>query len=270
MKTLPKVPKPKVSLISKIDSYLRKIANPYYDNSKSKPRVRPSDLGCPCMRKILYSYLRIDPDHKITADQKKIFDTGDAFHDMIKEWVKGAGLLIEYKDPKTGELPISKYTGKPDSEFPISVEELEIKSGKIDGILILDGKLWIGEFKSSKEEKFEDLIDATDEHKIQANIYAHIFEFCWERGDYDHIKELEPFSEIAGVIFLYCNKNNTDLKEYVVLKEDSSLEAIVAKYSELKGFVERKELPPKTEHYCFFCPFSTKCKKEFNPLKDPQ
>lgn len=259
--------KTKISLVSKINAYLKKAANPYYgDNYKPDRRIKPSDLGSSCMRKIYYSYLRTEVDQKITPDQKRIFDTGDAFHDMMKEWTKGADCLIEYRDPKTGQIPIGKYSKKPDSEFPISVEELYIKKGKIDAILELDGKLWIGEFKSSKEEKYGDLTDATDEHKMQANTYVHLFEYCWQRGDYDHIPELKKYTEISGVVFVYANKNDSDLKEFIVEKTEAALDEIVKKVMDIKAYVERKELPPGTEHYCFFCNWKTKCKRNFNPL----
>ena len=264
---LPKIPKPKVSLVNKINAYLKKAANPYYeDDYKPAPRVKPSDLGSPCMRKIYYSYLQTPKDLKIEPKQKRIFDTGDAVHEMIRDWVKGAKSLIEYRDPKTGEVPKSKWTGKPDPEFPISVEELEIKKGKIDAIVLLDNKIWIGEWKSIKGEKFEDLKDAQDEHKVQANTYVHLFEHCLQRGDYAHIKELEGHTEVEGVIFLYLNKDNSELKEYIVPKDDSSLETVVSKISELKRYVEDKALPPKTEHFCFWCPWVIKCKKDMNPL----
>jgi CRISPR/Cas system-associated exonuclease Cas4 (RecB family) len=253
-----------VSLMKKIDIYLKKISNPKH--YAGAPRVKPSDLGSPCMRKIFYSYLRTEPDQRIMPKQKRIFDTGDAFHDMLKSWTKGVGCLIEYTDPKTGKLPINKWSGKEDGEFPIVVEELSIKQGKIDAILKLDGKLWIGEFKSIKDEKFHELKGAQEEHKIQANTYVHLFEFCLNRGDYKHIKELDGFTEVEGVIFIYLNKNDSEPKEYVVLKDDEHLEKIVEKISVLKKYVEDKELPPKTDHYCYFCPFNKKCKKEFNPL----
>lgn len=265
MKTLPKPPEKRISLVSRIDAYLKKVANPpHYD--KAKPRVKPSDLGSPCMRKIFYSYLRTEPDQKIAPKQKRIFDTGDAFHDMVKSWVKGAGILIEYKDPKTGQIPINKWSKKPDGEFPIVVPELDIQQGKIDAILLLDGKLWVGEFKSIKDEKFHELEGAQEEHKIQSNTYVHLFEHCLNRGDYAHIPELEGHTEVEGTIFLYINKNDSEPLEYVVLKEEASFEQIVSKIADLKKYVEEKELPPATEHYCFFCPFNKKCDKNFNPF----
>jgi len=264
---LPKL-KNKISLLKKIDSYLRKAANPKYSNDwKPKPRIKPSDLGSPCYRKIYYSYLRIPRDFPLKAKEKKIFDTGDAYHEMIESWVKGTGCLIEYKDPKTGLVPKDRW--KPDklnSEFPIAVPALEIKMGKIDAVLKINGQLWLGEWKSMKSEKHQKLEEPVDSHRIQANTYVQFFEYCRAQGMYDHIEELEDLGEVQGVIFLYVNKDNTEVKEYVVQKEDSDLEEIVAKVAKVKKYVEDKELPEKTDDYCFFCPWNKSCQKNYNPL----
>lgn len=268
MSKLPKL-KAKVSLMGKINEHLKKISNwPHKEGQEH--RIKPSDLGSPCMRQIVYSTTRTEADNKIDAKQKRIFDTGDAFHDMVKDWVKGAKLLIEYKDPKTGKVPLNRWTKKPDSEFPIVVPELEIKSGKIDAIILLEGKLWIGEFKSIKDERFHELEGAKEEHKIQANTYVHLFEHCWQRGDYDHIEELKGHTEVEGVIFIYLNKNDSEPKEYIVPKSDEDFEKIVAKIADVKGYIEKKELPPKTPHYCSYCNWNKKCAKNFNPLAEPE
>lgn len=262
-----KVPnlKKKVTLMSRINAHLEKISNwPWKPNQEH--RIKPSDLSSPCMRKIYYSTIRTEPDQKIDAKQKRIFDTGDAFHDMVKDWAKASKLLIEYKDPETGKVPIDKWSKKPNSEFPIVVKELGINSGKIDAILKIDGKLWVGEFKSIKDERFHELKNAKDDHQMQANTYVHLFEHCWERGDYDHIEELNDFTELEGVIFIYVNKNDSEIKEYVVEKSDASFEAIVEKISTLKGFIKRKELPPKTQDFCSYCTWNKKCAKSVNPL----
>jgi CRISPR/Cas system-associated exonuclease Cas4 (RecB family) len=258
--------KTKVSVLGKINAYLKKVANPKFHAGDR--RIKPSDLGSPCYRKIIYSYLRVEPDTKIEPKTKRIFDTGDAYHDMMKEWVKGAGILIEYKDPKTGKLPINKYSGKPDSEFPIVVTELGIKKGKIDAILLVNGQLWIGEFKSMKDEKFHVLKAPQDDHQIQANTYVHLFEHCLARGDYKHIKELAGHTEVQGVIYLYIDKDNSEIKEYVLPKSDEGFEIVVEKIARIMKYVTDKELPPKTEHYCYFCSYNRKCKREFNPLAE--
>ena len=258
---------PKVTLLSQINQHLEKVSNwPY---KKGAPhRIKPSDLGSACFRKIFYSTIRTEPDSKTTAQQKRVFDTGDAFHTMLKKWVKDMGILIEYLDPKTGKPPIDWRTKEPNSEFPIVVQELGIQSGKIDAILKFKGKLWVGEFKSIKDERFHELSEAKPEHRVQADTYVHLFEFCWERGDYNHIEALSEYNEIAGVIYLYVNKNDSSIKEFVVEKSEEDFEKVVEKISQVKEFINKETLPPKTKDFCPWCSWNKKCEKNVNPLKE--
>ena len=259
------------SLADEIDKKLKKDANWTFKNKD--PRVKPSDLGHSCYRKIFYSYLKQDRDAPVQAFLKRIFDTGDAIHGMVEEWVTDLGYLIPYKDRKTGKVPIHWATKKPNTEFPVSIPELEIKIGYIDAILNIRGELYIGEWKSQKKEAFDEIKVSENplpEHIMQANIYAHLFDFCRERGDYDHIPELKGLGPIKGIIFLYVNKDSTFLKEFQVLKTDEGLEDIIKKYKNLKEYVNKEELPPpnKEGKNCTFCDYKVKCEKNFNPLKN--
>lgn len=263
----------KFSLIKRINKNLEKKANPYYGpNYKPKPSIKPSELGTPCPRKLFYSFLKVPKDRKLKADIKRIFDTGEAIHHMKRSWLQDLAaedplLYIEYKDPQTGEVPINKWSKKPDPEFPLTVEELEIRQAKIDGLGIINGKLWIYEFKSMKAEKFQKLKDVLPEHKEQAGTYVHLVEYCLHRGDFKHIKELEGITEVAGVIYLYLNKNDSDLKEFIVEKDESTLDPIVEKILKNRDYVNRKELPP-CERCDYFCDWKRKCARNYNPLTE--
>ena len=259
-------------LTPRINKMLVEKANPDYaklygKDYKPKPRIKPSDLGMESLRRIFYSYMRVDPDQKIEAKLKRIFDTGDAYHDMMKTWVKDMGILIEYKDPETGEIPIDKWSGKPNSEFPVNIVELEVKNGKIDAILLVDGKIWIGEFKSAKDSKWQPIDEPMDDHAMQANTYVHLFEYCLQRGDYAHIKELNGFTEVEGVIYLYINKDTSELKEYVCEKDSSDLDPIVKKIVKIQEYREKKKLPPCACNPKAWCPYNKKCAKNFNPCE---
>lgn len=268
-----KKPKKSVSLISKINRNLEKKANPYYGpDYKPKPNMKPSDFGTKSLRKLFYSYLKTPKDRKLDAKIKRIFDTGDALHGMMRQWVRDAAnddfIFIDYKDPETGEIPINKYSKQPDPEFPMLVEELGMTyPAKIDGLVILDDKLWIVEFKSMKTEKFESLKKALEEHEFQANTYAFLFEHCLNRGDYDHIEELDEFSEVAGVIYIYLDKNVSEPKEFVVEKNVELLEPAIEKVTTVLDYVEKKELPP-CQNCDYFCDWKKKCAKDYNPLKE--
>lgn len=254
-----------MSLIKKIHDHLFKAANPPFDGSGA-PRIRPSDLGNDSLRRIFYSYLRVPPDEKISAPLKKIFDVGTSLHNMIKEWLDAAGLLIPYVDPATGKPPISKFTGKPDHEFPVILEELDIKLGKVDAVLLLDNQLWICEIKSINNFKFGQLQEAAPEHQMQANIYVHLFEHCLHRGDYAHVRELKGHEGVAGSVILYINKDSGALKEFFVEKNDRDLDQIVKKIAKIKTHVANHTLPKCSCEYKKSCPWNRKCKANFNPL----
>jgi len=250
------------TLIGMIDRHLYIKGNT--KNYKSDPRVRPSDVGAKCMRKVLYRYFDVDKDFPLRAKLLRIFNTGDAFHELVYEWLKDMGKVIDYRD-ENGEIPISKWTGKPDYEFPVSSEELEIKKGKVDGILNLNDKIWVLEIKSIKDSKFQELKKPLPEHIIQGMLYVFLMEEGLLDGKYYHIKELDGHAAIEGCIFLYINKNTSELKEFYIEKDPNYYKIIKMKIKKLQNYVKNKELPPKTEDYCFFCDFRDKCTREFNP-----
>lgn len=69
---------------------------------------------------------------------------------------------------------------------------------------------------------------------------------------------------VNKVIFLYENKNNQDLKEYCVERDDTILEGVLKKYETLNDYCDRKEIPPregtsKSCSTCRFCNFKIQC-----------
>lgn len=224
----------------------------------------PSVTSSPCHRRILYKFLRIEPDFFPTAKQVRIFNTGDALHDMMKNWVRKSVGLIDYRLPD-GTQPINWFTKAPDLEFPVADESLQIK-GKIDGVSIVDGEVWLFEFKSIKSEEFKKLKGPQEGHKKQGMPYAFLFEQDLKAGKYDYIEELKGRREVAGVIFMYLNKDNSELKEYRLAKDFSYFETVAQTIFTILEHVEAKTLPEPTEDYCHNCEFRLRCNKNLNPL----
>lgn len=242
-------------------------------NYTPKPNMRPSFLGTECVRKIYYEYLRVEKDSSWTPPRIRNFEKGDHIAMMVKDWFRSAGILIDYRDPKTGEIPNHGVTGQPDPEFPVQAEELHIKNAKMDGVGIFEGVegvedgLWVIEFKSINEKGFERYIEdsAKKEHEMQGMTYTFLFEECLKRGDYAHIEELKGYSEVKGVIFIYINRenDNDDWKEFVVPKNSAPFLKVVEKIVKALEHVRKNTLPPKTWDMCDWCDFQAKCKKEF-------
>ena len=264
----------KLDIVAMINKNLEKLANPAwkFKENTMQPRIKPSDLASKCFRKIFYSYLRTPVDTKTKIANKRQMDAGEAFGDLIMNWMKdlpGENILIPYRSKKTGEILLSKWTGRPDPEFPIVCPELDIRSGKIDGVGILDDKLVLYEFKSTGVNKFREILKSKKPkpgHAIQAGTYLHLFEHCLNQGDYAHIEELNGFTEVHAVIIIYISRDTVDFCQFILKPEDIELETIVAKIAKVKDYVAKRELPPPVEDFCRTCGWQRKCEVNKNPL----
>jgi hypothetical protein len=225
----------------------------------------PSSLCSPCLRLVFYRYLRIEPDFTPTAKTSKVFETGNALHGMMKDWVRKSVGLIDYYLP-SGLPPVNWFTKEPDLEFPVNDPETGIK-GKIDGVGILDGEVWIYEMKSIKAEDYRKLHVPMTKHQKQAMPYAFLLEKDLQSGKHSHITELNGHTTVRGVIYLYLNKDNQEMKEFRVEKSFEFLEEALHTAFSCLSHVQAATLPEKTPDYCHNCDFRLKCAKDFNPLK---
>ena len=69
---------------------------------------------------------------------------------------------------------------------------------------------------------------------------------------------------INKVVFLYENKDNQELKEYVVKRDDTILEGTLDKYERLNLACENEEIPEregtsKSCATCRWCNYKTEC-----------
>lgn len=187
---------------------------------------------------------------------------GDAVHSMLHEKFKSAGIVIEYYNPD-GSVP-KDWNGKEDKEFPVSEQALHIKKGKIDEVVIIDGELWLCEYKSINLNGFSSLLAAKDDHFVQGTIYFYLFNQHLKEGKYSHIKELSGFEKAKGIIYLYVCKDDTNLKEFRYTESDEEFSKIVQKIITVREHYDKKSLPPKTPEWCNSCSWRDKCKKNFN------
>lgn len=225
--------------------------------------LRPSDLGSECLRRLYYSFFRVPRDLPTKVNEVQLFNSGDAVHTMVKEWLTLAGLSIPWRD-ENGITPTNRFTGKPDPEFPVSSDKLLIKKGKIDDVIIIKDELWLVEVKSVNDRKFGMMYEANPDHKVQATLYLYLFEENLKKGTYSHIKELDQYKEVKGLIFLYVNRNSGEIKEFDFYKEPDTYNAIVDKIDRLRPYLKAKELPPCEPEKCQYCPFKRRCKADKN------
>src|SRR5690606_13300169 len=148
-------------------------------------------------------------------------------------------------------------------EIPIRNEKWNI-TGHADGIIIVEGKRVLLEFKSIKNRDattpkesvtFDELQQAKTEHVYQANLYA-------DALDETHGKDGEPYSE--RMIIIYFAKNNQMLKEFPIRKMDMMLEPSYAKINAVNHALHYEYLPEragtkKSDGVCTYCSRKNLC-----------
>lgn len=238
-------------LIKKFNDKVRAKANSRpFDPSVFK--IKPSMLGSKCLRKAFYACTEVPEDYPMSMEVKRICKMGDAVGEMLTKEFRELGVLIDYYSPDKEKPAFSK-------EFPISDPDLFIKRGFIDGVFVIDGKLWLGEFKSINSNNYKGLTKPKTEHYYQGITYLYTFNNLLAKGEYSHIKELAGFKRAEGIIFLYVNKDNSYMKQFVVTGDAQFFESLVQRIYFLRESYEQKTLPPKTEDWCKSCSWRDKC-----------
>lgn len=268
--------KAKDSTYLKINEYLKKKANAPI-KYEQKPSHSPSTFGSNCLRRIYYTYWKVEKDSKVDAHLARIFETGNYYEDMVMEWLKAIGEHIPYRNKGNGQTPLSKDgSGIPDPQFPIAISDWRIRKGFVDNIGVSDEKLWIYEIKSCASFKFADLDEPMPDHKIQVAAYYWAVTEALQADEYSHIPELYPdgirrFDQIEGVKVIYINKDTSDLKIFALKESDllSIVERIYKKVAIVDQYIDATELPPKTPDKCNYCNFRKKCDKNWNLATQP-
>ena len=243
-----------------------------------KPNMKPSSIGTECMRKLFYSYLRVDPDSGWKALNIKMMEKGNEIHTLVRNWIREVPefKMIDYKSVSKGTVPNHWITGKPDPEFPLTVNALAIRKAKIDDVGFVKGiegikdGLWIFEYKSINAKGYENYIadGPKKEHIEQASTYAFLFEKRLNEGAFDHIPELREEEKVNGVIYIYVNRESdtAEFKEFYIEKDKKVFKRVLNKIGDTLESVKEEQLPSKTEEFCKWCPYKLSCDAEYNPF----
>lgn len=233
--------------------------------SKKAPqfKIKPSMIGSKCERKIYYSSAGVEEDYGFDLPGRKRMALGDAIGAMLHDTYKKAGIVVPYVNPDG--TPHRKFGfAEITEEFPLECSDIFIKHGYIDDVVIIDGELWIAEYKSTNQNGFNGLTTAKVDHIIQGVIYWYVFNLLLAEGKFSHIPQLEGFTKAKGVRWLYVNKDDTDMREFTMTEGDEFFAQIVNKIMNAKRNYDTKTLPPKTPDWCNSCNWRDKCKKNFN------
>lgn len=166
----------------KRDGYIVKRLDQYLLSMNDRDGDRRWDINSPssagkCPRAVVYSRLNYESDsNSVDARTRRIFDNGTGVHERLQKYMLESGILAM-------------------DEVPVFDDELEIQ-GHTDGLLNLSKQeLGVLEIKSINSNSFSKLIDAKEEHKLQAITYMYCLENrrAFLKGKYATEEKLERF-----------------------------------------------------------------------------
>ena len=251
-------------------------------NDRKYHYFHPSAWGA-CLRCIAYQFYNQThkflnkPNSGIDQRMERIFDNGHGMHLRWQQYLAGAKILrgcwtcafcgivygresllgilnpivangpgwtcpcgseeFGYEEVLVSSEPRYNFEGHVDAV--VDLRSSEFKQGNESDVFVLD-------FKSIKDEYFSELRHAKHEHVIQVHIYM------WLLG-------------LKAAVVLYENKDDQNLKEMFVPRDESVVERIKEESLWLVEVLKHGKLPPRpTGHSrskvpCRFCDFQELC-----------
>lgn len=194
----------------------------------------PSSLsGCPTAS--VYEKLGfVLPGAPFDARLLRIFDVGHAVHDMLQYQFFMAGIVPKIAWPEdvydekpdgTKTLKIQKGTALPACEVPIRDEQYKLK-GTLDVIFDIKSLRFVGELKTKHSSSFAKMMDAQEEHKVQACCYHwKALDNKWVNTDY--------------AVVLYFSKDDSHIAEFKVPMTEARVKALKEKIDLMNVMVDR-------------------------------
>ena len=127
----------------------------------------------------------------------------------------------------------------------VNIDPQEIISGRADAI-ISDGKtLYVLDIKSMNSMIFKSLAEPKEENVDQVQLYLYYF-------------------KAPKGILLYVNKDNLELKEYIIDYDPLRAENLLNNLDHLKKQIDSNVIPPRIDNYpddwqCRYCQFKEVC-----------
>lgn len=241
------------SVLPKIEQfYLQKSEDRDYNVILDKmTRFHPSSVcyNSVCSRKysIVMNRKHFGAELKLTEPHKtsllRVFDHGHMIHEMYQDKILA----------KTGCL-YGKWYHREDNKMIVEgfypgegwlYQEPRMKwpeyrmSGYVDGLVVIEGKWYVLEIKSSNSNSFKYIKSVSkqprDYHMKQAMLY------CFAPND------IENAGEIEGAIILYVNKETGEELDFFVKKDKAKIDQILEDIENAISASENKELPGRIE-----------------------
>ncbi len=206
---------------------LKEIIDRYYlDREKDKDRTHfyITDAG-KCPRSVFFKFKNA-PKKALDPNILRIFDHGDHIHQLIMRALFGAQDI---------EVVCSE----------IDIPPQKIISGRADAIISDRKRHYVLDIKSSNGFAFKGLKEPKPENVYQIQLYLHYF-------------------GISKGILLYVNKNNQDLREFVVDYDPNMAKTLLASLEALQRKIKAGLIPARLANYpkdrqCRYCQFREIC-----------
>jgi len=206
---------------------LKELIDKFYlerEQDKTQTHFYITDAG-KCARAIFFKFKKA-PKRELEARILRMFDHGDYIHQLIMKALFGA---------RNVRVIASE----------IDMPPQEIISGRADAILSIDNELYVLDIKSMNSMIFDKLESPKEENVYQIQLYLHFF-------------------QIKKGILLYVNKDNQDLKEFVLQYDRVLAEKLLKELCELKKKIEQNIVPLPLPDWpdnwqCRYCQFKEIC-----------
>jgi len=131
------------------------------------------------------------------------------------------------------------------TEIPIPAQE--IISGRADAILCVDNQNYVLDIKSINSMMFKKLTTPKEENVYQIQLYMHYF-------------------KINKAILLYIDKDQQEIKEFIVQYDQVLVEGLLKAFCDLKAKIEGNVVPVVLADYpsnwqCSYCQFKEICNR---------
>ncbi|HJN62114.1 MAG TPA: Dna2/Cas4 domain-containing protein [Candidatus Parcubacteria bacterium] len=127
----------------------------------------------------------------------------------------------------------------------VSIPSQEIISGRADAILCIDNENYVLDIKSMNSMIFRGLKEPKEENIFQLQLYLHYF-------------------NIKKGILLYIDKDQQNIKEFIVNYDSKLVQSLLSDFKDLKGKIDSDTIPGRLSEYpknwqCRYCQFEDAC-----------
>ena len=198
----------------------------YEENQRNKEQTRFYVTDAGKCPRAVFFRFKNAPREPVEARIMRIFENGEHIHRNI------FNILYRLRIGVTTEIPIPPQ---------------EIISGRADAILCINNENYVLDIKSMNSMIFRKLMEPKEENVYQIQFYLHYF-------------------NIKKGILLYIDKDQQEIKEFVVEYDETLVKSLLDKFYALKADVEANKIPARMAEYprnwqCNYCQFKDVCKK---------